>query len=225
MDQFQVISKFSYKWGKKQNLSEFSVSEREIWNQDIPNTKREYSPLYRYLRYHSWCYGTSIIHLTVTASITRTDSICPGCYTLRGAHNFSRRWSRNCHPARMSVTRHTCVLPVSPLLFKIAYFSMWIPFSNSNYIFPVSATCTTAHSNAASTNVICACFSLTSFYPSNELTTLPGISTTCINNNTRCRSSLIICGFGGYLSTNTTTTRSNRILQNIQGSRYHYIIG
>lgn len=91
-------------------------------------------------------YGTNIIHLTVTTSITRTDSICPGCYTLRGAHNFSRRWSRNCHPARMSVTRHTCVLPVCPLLFKIAYFSIWIPFSNSNYVSPVSAMCTTTHS-------------------------------------------------------------------------------
>jgi hypothetical protein len=159
--------------------------------------------MYRYLRYHSWCYGTTIIHLNVTAWITRTDSIRPGCYTLRGAHNFSRRWSRNCHPARMSVTRHTCVLPVSPLLFKIAYFSMWIPFSNSNYIFPVGAMCKTAHSKAAGAKDICARFSLVSFYLSNDLTTLFGISTTCINNNTRFRSRLIICGFGGYLSAHT----------------------
>lgn len=86
-------------------------------------------------------------HLTVTASIT-PDSICPGCYTLRGEHNFSRRWSRNCHPARTSVTRHTCVLPVSPLLFKIAYFSMCISFLNSNYNFPVGAMFKIAHSNA-----------------------------------------------------------------------------
>ena len=125
----------------------------------------------------------------------------------------------------MSVTRHTCVLPVSPLLFKIAYFSTRIPFSNSNYVYPVSAMCTTTHSNAASAKDICARFFLSSFYPSNEPTALPGISTTCINNNTRCRSRLIICGFGGYLSANTTTTGSIRTLQNCQGSRHHYIIG
>ena len=125
----------------------------------------------------------------------------------------------------MSVTRHTCVLPVSPLLFKIACFSMWIPFSNSNYVFPVSAICTKTHSNAASAKDICARFSLASFYPSNELTTLPGISTTCIKINTRCRSRMIICGFWGYLSANTTTTSSNRTLQNYQGFRHHYIIG
>ena len=139
---------------------------------------------------------------------------------MRGEHNFSHRWSRNCHPARTSVTRHTCVLPVSPLLFKIAYFSMWIPFSNSNYIFPVGAMCKTAHSNAAGAKDICARFSLVSFYPSNDLTTLFGISTTCTNNNTRFRYRLIICGFGGYLSAHTKTTSSNRILQNVQGSRH-----
>jgi hypothetical protein len=65
--------------------------------------------------------------------------------------------------------------------------------------------CNTAHSNAASAKDICVRFYLASFYPRNDLTTLPGISTICVNNNTQFRSKLISCGFWGYLAARTKT--------------------